>query len=94
MADGIEGEIVVLAIPYTEAPHVVREYDDQLGGTVVVDPTNPAALTRVEPLDRDWIAPFGSAGQPIAAEATPALSRRSTPPSPDRRWLGRWAASP
>jgi predicted dinucleotide-binding enzyme len=40
-ATGVDGDIVVLAVPYTEAPHVVREYAEQLSGTVIVDPTNP-----------------------------------------------------
>jgi predicted dinucleotide-binding enzyme len=65
----VDGEIVVLAVPYTEAPHVVRQYADQLRGTVIVDPTNPVDLSAVEQLDRAWIGPFGSAGQLIAAEA-------------------------
>jgi hypothetical protein len=68
-SEDIVGEIVVLAVPYTEAPHVVRERAGQLAGTVIVDPTNPVDLTRIEPLDRAWIEPFNSAGQLIAAEA-------------------------
>jgi 8-hydroxy-5-deazaflavin:NADPH oxidoreductase len=44
-ADELAGEIVVLAVPYTEAPHVVREYSDQLVGRTIVDPTNPVDLT-------------------------------------------------
>lgn len=65
----VDGDVVVLAVPYTEAPHVVREYADQLGGTVIVDPTNPVDFSRVEPLDSAWIGPFGSGGQLIASEA-------------------------
>ncbi len=65
----VEAEIVVLAVPYTEAPHVVRQHADQLRGTVIVDPTNPVDLSTVEPLDREWIGPFGSGAQLIAAEA-------------------------
>lgn len=68
-AEAVDGEIVVLAVPYTEAPHVVREYAGQLGGTVIVDPTNPIDFSIVEPLDSAWIGPFGSGGQLIAAEA-------------------------
>jgi len=30
----------MLAVAYTEAPHVVRQYADQLEGKVIVDPTN------------------------------------------------------
>lgn len=68
-ADKVEAEVVVLAVPYTEAPHVVRQHAGQLRGTVIVDPTNPVDFSIVEPLDRDWIGPFGSGAQLIAAEA-------------------------
>jgi predicted dinucleotide-binding enzyme len=37
----------VLAVPYTEAPHVVRQYSDQLSGIVIVDPTNPVDFSIV-----------------------------------------------
>lgn len=63
------GELVVLAVPYTEAPHVVREYSDQLAGAIIVDPTNPVDFSVVERLDNAWIGDFGSGGQLIAAEA-------------------------
>lgn len=63
------GEVVVLAVPYTEAPHVVREYEDQLDGKVIVDPTNPVDFGTVDRLDGAWIGSFGSGGQLIAAEA-------------------------
>src|SRR5690349_18054897 len=36
----LSGEVAMLAVPYTEAPHVVRQYADQLEGKVIVDPTN------------------------------------------------------
>ncbi len=62
-AEKIEAEVVVLAVPYTDAPHVVRQRADQLRGTVIVDPTNPVDFSIVEPLDRDWIGPFGSGAQ-------------------------------
>lgn len=68
-AEQVDAEVVVLAVPYTEAPHVVREYADQLSGTVIVDPTNPVDFSTVELLDSGWIGPFGSGGQLIAAEA-------------------------
>jgi predicted dinucleotide-binding enzyme len=64
-----DAEVAVLAVPYTEAPHVVRQYARQLGGTVIVDPTNPVDFSTVERLDLEWIGPFGSGGQLIAAEA-------------------------
>ncbi len=36
---------------------------------MIVEPTNPVDFSVLEPLDRAWIEPFGSAGQLIAAEA-------------------------
>jgi 8-hydroxy-5-deazaflavin:NADPH oxidoreductase len=74
VADKVEAEVVVLAVPYTEAPHVVRQHAGQLRGTVIVDPTNPVDFSIVEPLDRDWIGPFGSGAQLIAAEAPDGAS--------------------
>lgn len=44
----LDAEVAVLAVPYTEAPHVVRQYARQLGGTVIVDPTNPVDFSTVE----------------------------------------------
>jgi predicted dinucleotide-binding enzyme len=70
----VNGEVVVLAVPYTEAPHVVRQYADQLGGVVIVDPTNPVDFSIVELLDGAWLGPFGSGGQLIEAEAPPEAS--------------------
>jgi hypothetical protein len=67
--EDIDGDVVVLAVPYTEAPHVVREYEDQLDGKVIVDPTNPVDFGIVERLDSAWIGSFGSGGELIAAEA-------------------------
>ena len=63
------GDLVLLAVPYTEAPHVVREYADQLAGATIVDLTNPVDFSIVEPLNREWIGDFGSGGELIAAEA-------------------------
>jgi hypothetical protein len=68
-ADRVDGDLVVLAVPYTEAPHVVREHSAQLGGTVIIDPTNPVDLGSVELLDRAWLGPFSSGAQLIEAEA-------------------------
>ncbi len=65
----VRGEVAILAVPYTEAPHVVRQYADQLEGKVIVDPTNPVDFGRVELLDQDWIGSFGSGAELIAAEA-------------------------
>jgi hypothetical protein len=36
----LSGEVAMLPVLYTEAPHVVQQYADQLEGKVIVDPTN------------------------------------------------------
>jgi predicted dinucleotide-binding enzyme len=70
----VGGDMVVLAVPYTQAPHVVRQHADRLDGMVVVDITNPVDLGALEPLDRAFIAPFDSAAQ-IIADAAPDGAR-------------------
>jgi len=63
-AERVEGDIVVLAVPYTAAADAVRQYGDQLAGKVVVDITNPVDLNTFEPL-----AVEGSGAQEIATAA-------------------------
>jgi predicted dinucleotide-binding enzyme len=64
-ADEVTGDLVVLAVPYTEAPHVVTQHAGELAGKVIVDPTNPVDIAAMEPLaDVD-----GSGAQTIAAAA-------------------------
>jgi predicted dinucleotide-binding enzyme len=70
-AETVSGDVVVLAVPYTQAPHVVRQHADALDGMVVVDITNPVDLGALEPLDRGYVAPFDSAAQ-LIADAAPA----------------------
>src|SRR4051794_30533599 len=70
----VGGDMVVLAVPYTQAPHVVRQHADRLDGLVVVDITNPVDLGALEPLDRAFIAPFDSAAQ-VIADAAPDGAR-------------------
>jgi predicted dinucleotide-binding enzyme len=65
--DAIDGDLVVLAVPYTQAPHVVRQYSAQLAGRVVVDITNPVDMGTFEPID---LRPFASAGE-VIADVTP-----------------------
>ncbi len=62
-SEEVEGDVVVLAVPYTQAPHAVRQHADALDGRVVVDITNPVDLGVLEPLDT---APFGSGAEVIA----------------------------
>ena len=54
---------MVLAVPYTQAPHAVRQHAEALDGRVVVDITNPVDVSVLEPLDT---APFGSGAEVIA----------------------------
>jgi predicted dinucleotide-binding enzyme len=68
-SERIEADVVVLAVPYTQAPHVVRDYADQLDGAVVVDVTNPVDISVLEPLRAGYVDPFDSGAQLIAAEA-------------------------
>jgi predicted dinucleotide-binding enzyme len=62
-SEEVEGDVVVLAVPYTQAPHAVRQHADALDGRVVVDVTNPVDISVLEPLDT---APFGSGAELIA----------------------------
>jgi 8-hydroxy-5-deazaflavin:NADPH oxidoreductase len=71
-ADEVGGDLVVLAVPYTEAPHVVRQHAGALAGAVVIDPTNPIDISALEPLGPEYIGPFASGAQAIAAEAPEA----------------------
>jgi predicted dinucleotide-binding enzyme len=59
-----EGDVVVLAVPYSEAPHAVRQHAAELDGAVLVDVTNPVDLSTLEPLDID-VEPFTSGAQVI-----------------------------
>jgi predicted dinucleotide-binding enzyme len=65
-AEAVEGDLVVLAVPYTQAPHAVRQHAGELGGAVLVDVTNPIDLSVLEPLD---VAPFRSGAELIASAA-------------------------
>jgi 8-hydroxy-5-deazaflavin:NADPH oxidoreductase len=66
VAEAVEGDIVVLAVPYTQAPHAVRQHAGELGGAVLVDVTNPIDLSVLEPID---VAPFRSGAELIANAA-------------------------
>jgi len=65
---GIEGEVVILAIPYGAVAGAVTEYGDQLAGKVVVDITNPVDFATFEGL---VVPPDSSAAEEIA-ELVPA----------------------
>jgi NADPH-dependent F420 reductase len=59
------GDVVVLAVPYSAAVDIVKQYGDALDGKVVVDITNPVDFAKFEPLNVE----AGSAAQEIAAAA-------------------------
>jgi len=63
-SEEVDGDLVVLAVPFTHAPHAVRQHSSELAGRVVVDVTNPVDLSVLEPLD---VAPFSSGAELIAA---------------------------
>ncbi|MCX4815624.1 NAD(P)-binding domain-containing protein [Streptomyces sp. NBC_01239] len=60
------GDIVVLAVPYTGAATVVREYGDALRGKIIVDITNP-----VTPDLLGFVVPYDSSGAQEIAKAAP-----------------------
>jgi predicted dinucleotide-binding enzyme len=62
-AEQAGGDVVVLAVPYTEAPHAVRQHAGELVGAVLVDITNPVDISVFEPLD---VSPFRSGAEVIA----------------------------
>jgi 8-hydroxy-5-deazaflavin:NADPH oxidoreductase len=62
-AEEAGGDFVVLAVPYTEAPHAVRQHAGELAGAVLVDITNPVDISVFEPLD---VSPFRSGAEVIA----------------------------
>ncbi|MFF6992313.1 NAD(P)-binding domain-containing protein [Streptomyces sp. NPDC010273] len=61
------GDIVVLAVPYTGAAAVVKEYGDALRGKIIVDITNP-----VTPDLLGFVVPDNSSGAQEIAKAAPA----------------------
>jgi predicted dinucleotide-binding enzyme len=64
-ADGVAGDVVVLAVPYTAAAGILQAHSDDLAGKVIVDITNPVDFSTFEPLTLD----AGSSAQEIAAAA-------------------------
>jgi 8-hydroxy-5-deazaflavin:NADPH oxidoreductase len=66
--DALEGDVVVLAVPYAALDDVVATYGDQLAGKVVVDITNPVDFSSFTPLALE----AGSAAQELAQKAPEA----------------------
>jgi predicted dinucleotide-binding enzyme len=65
-SETVDADVVVLAVPYTQAPHAVRQHAAELGGAVLVDITNPVDVSVFEPLD---VSPFSSGAETIASVA-------------------------
>jgi predicted dinucleotide-binding enzyme len=64
VGDPLDGDVVVLAVPYSALEDVLGRYGSQLGGKVVVDITNPVDFSSFAPLD----VAAGSAAQEIAGK--------------------------
>lgn len=45
----IDGDVLVLAVPYAAAASVVQQYGDQLANKIIVDITNPVDFTTMSP---------------------------------------------
>jgi catechol 2,3-dioxygenase len=65
VGDGLESDVVVLAVWYQALDDVLRRYGDQLEGRIVVDITNPVDPQTFQPLNPE----AGSAAQEIARRA-------------------------
>ena len=63
----LEGEIVVLAVPYPAVAPIVAQYGDQFAGKIVVDITNPIDFATMSPA----VAP-GTSGAEEIAKIAPA----------------------
>jgi 8-hydroxy-5-deazaflavin:NADPH oxidoreductase len=87
LGDPLDGDVVVLAVPYDALDDVLGRYEGQWDGRVVVDITNPIDLSSFTPIS----VPAGSGAQQVAERGRRARrsSRRSTPRSPGRSSRGR-----
>jgi len=63
----LDGDVVVLAVPYSAAASIVQQYSDQLAGKIIVDITNPVDFSTMSPA----VAP-GTSGAEEIAKAAPA----------------------
>ncbi|HEY5224036.1 MAG TPA: NAD(P)-binding domain-containing protein [Microbacteriaceae bacterium] len=64
----INGDIVVLAVPYSSLKDIVATYAEQLSGKIVVDITNPVNFETFDSL----VVPTGSSAAAELAAALPA----------------------
>lgn len=64
--DPIDGDIVILAVPYSAAGEIIKEYEGQFAGKVVVDISNPLNATY-----DDLATPAGSSAAEELARLAP-----------------------
>ncbi|WP_158862054.1 NADPH-dependent F420 reductase [Leifsonia sp. AG29] len=64
----VDGDIVVLAVPYPEVDAVIAAYGDALAGKIVVDITNPLDFATFDSL----VVPADSSAAAVIAEKLPA----------------------
>ncbi len=64
----VDGDLVVLAVPYPAIADIVSRYGDQLAGKIVVDITNPLNFETFDSL----VVPADSSAAAELAEALPA----------------------
>ncbi len=62
----IDGDVIVLAVPYAAAAPIVQQYGDQLAGKIIVDITNPVDFTTMSPA-----LPGDTSGAEEIAKAAP-----------------------
>jgi NADPH-dependent F420 reductase len=63
----LDGDVVVLAVPYPAAGSIVQQYGHQLEGKIIVDITNPVDFSTMSPA----VAP-GTSGAEEIAKVAPA----------------------
>ncbi|EOR69972.1 reduced coenzyme F420:NADP oxidoreductase [Thermobifida fusca TM51] len=67
VGDALDGDIVVLAVPFESAKAVVRSYGDALAGRTIVDISNPVDFATFDSL----VVPPGTSAAEIIADLAP-----------------------
>ncbi len=70
----LDGEVIILAVPYPAIAPVVAQYGDQLAGKIVVDITNPIDFATMSPT----VAPDSSGAEEIAKIAPAGTKDRES----------------
>lgn len=66
VGEKLDGDVVILAIPYTSETSVIKQYRDQLAGKILVDISNPVDFQTFE-----LLPPPGSSAAQEAAKLVP-----------------------